>query len=98
MPRFLIERELPSVGGLSVEAFQEIARRSCRVVRELGPDIQWIQSFVTDDKITCIYIAEDDAMIREHARLGGFPANRIARIRTIMDPTTAESAVLASRR
>jgi len=92
MPRFLIERELPGAGKLSPEDLRGISEKSCGVLRELGPQIQWVQSFVSDDRITCVYIAPDEETIREHARRGGFPANRVIRIHTVIDPTTAESA------
>jgi hypothetical protein len=90
MPKYLIEREVPGVGGSTAEQLQEIAQTSCSVLREMGPNIQWIQSYVTPDKIYCVYIAPDDAMVREHARRGGFPANRVAEIMAGMDPATAE--------
>jgi hypothetical protein len=90
MPKFLIERELPGAGGLSPDDLRAIARRSCDVIDALGPDIQWVQSYVTDDHIYCIYIAADADIIREHARCGGFPANRILEVRAGIDPTTAE--------
>jgi hypothetical protein len=90
MPRYLIERELPGAGSLGAEQLQEISRKSCEVLRNLGPEIQWLHSYVTDDKIYCVYIAPDDAMVRKHAEDGGFPANSIATVRRIIDPTTAE--------
>jgi hypothetical protein len=92
MPRYLIERELPGAGTLSAEDLRGISRKSCDVLGELGPEIQWVQSYVTDDRITCVYIAPDEEMVREHARRGGFPANRILRIRGVIDPMTAETA------
>jgi hypothetical protein len=92
MPKFLIERELPGAGQLTAEELQGISAKSCGVLRELGPDVQWVQSFVTDDKITCIYIAPDAESVREHARRGGFPANHVLEVRTVIDPTTAEAA------
>ncbi|HEX5520255.1 MAG TPA: DUF4242 domain-containing protein [Longimicrobiaceae bacterium] len=92
MPKFLIERELPGAGQLTAEELQGISAKSCGVLRELGPDVQWVQSFVTDDKITCIYIAPDAESVREHARRGGFPANQVLEVRTVIDPTTAEAA------
>jgi hypothetical protein len=92
MPRYLIERELPGAGGLSSEDLRGISRTSCGVLREMGPQIQWIQSFVTDDRITCVYIAPDEESVREHARRGGFPANRVLRVHEVIDPTTAEAA------
>jgi hypothetical protein len=90
MPKYLIERELPGAGRLSPSELQGIARKSCDVLHALGPDIQWIQSYVTDDKLYCVYIAPDAEIIREHARCGGFPANVVSVIRTGIDPTTAE--------
>ena len=90
MPRFLIERELPGAGRLSAEELQQISQKSCSVLRDLGPQIQWVQSFVTDDKIYCVYIAPSADMVREHAKRGGFPANVVSEIRTGIDPTTAE--------
>jgi hypothetical protein len=92
MPKFLIERELPGAGQLTAEELQGISAKSCDVLRELGPEVQWVQSFVTDDKITCIYIAPDAESVREHARRGGFPANHVLEVRTVIDPTTAEAA------
>jgi cell division inhibitor SulA len=91
MPKYLVEREIPNAGALSAAELQEIARRSCAVLLELGPRIQWIQSFVTEDKLTCLYISPDAELIREHARRGGFPADRVLEVATIIDPTTAES-------
>ena len=90
MPKYVIERELPGAGELSAETLQAISQKSCWVLRELGPRIQWVQSYVTDDKIYCIYIAPNREMVLEHARQGGFPANSIAEVKTIIDPTTAE--------
>jgi predicted Rdx family selenoprotein len=90
MPKYLIERELPDAGRLSADELQAISRKSCDVLQALGPDIQWVQSYVTDDKIYCVYIAPDDRIIEEHARCGGFPANRISEVRAGIDPTTAE--------
>jgi hypothetical protein len=90
MPKFVIEREIPEAGKLSPEQIQAISQKSCGVLREMGPQIQWVQSYVTDDKIYCIYIAPNEAAVREHAQRGGFPANRVSRIRTVIDPTTAE--------
>jgi hypothetical protein len=92
MPKFLIERELPGAGQLTAEELQGISAKSCGVLRELGPDVQWVQSFVTDNKITCIYIAPDAESVREQARRGGFPANHVLEVRTVIDPTTAEAA------
>ena len=95
MPKYLIEREIPNAASLSPADLKAIAQRSCAVLRELGPTIQWVRSFVTEDKITCVYIAPDAELIREHARLGGFPADRVLEVATIIDPTTAESNALA---
>jgi hypothetical protein len=90
MPKYLIERELPGAGRLSRPELQAISRKSCDVLQALGPDIQWVQSYVTDDRIYCVYISPDPEMILEHARCGGFPANRISEVRAGIDPTTAE--------
>lgn len=91
MPKYVIEREIPGVGGSPAEALQAVSQTSCSVLQELGPQIQWLESYVTDDKIYCVYIAPNEEMIREHATRGGFPANRISEVRTIIDPTTAEA-------
>lgn len=90
MPRFLIEREIPDAGKLSAEELQAISQKSCEVLNQMGPRIQWVQSYVTGNKIYCVYIAPDEGMIKEHARQGGFPANSISEIKTVIDPTTAE--------
>jgi hypothetical protein len=90
MPKFVIEREIPGAGKLSPEQLQAISQKSCSVLRELGPQIQWLHSYVTDDKIYCVYIAPDEDTIRKHAQMGGFPANRVSRIQSIIDPTTSE--------
>ncbi len=90
MPKFVIEREIPGVGGMSEETLQQISQKSCNVLRELGPEIQWVESYVTADKLYCVYIARDEGMIREHAERGGFPANRVSQITRMIDPTTAE--------
>jgi hypothetical protein len=90
MPKYVIERDIPGAGELSREQLREISQISCRVLSKLGHEIQWIESFVTGDRIYCIYRASSDALIREHAELGGFPANRISSIARIIDPTTAE--------
>lgn len=92
MPKFLIEREIPGAGNLSKAELQAISQTSCGVLQKMGPQIQWVQSYVTDDKVYCVYIAPNEEMIREHARQGGFPANRISQISSIIDPTTAEEA------
>lgn len=90
MPRFIIERKLPGAGKLTQAELAAIARRSCDVIAELGPHIQWVQSYVTDDAIYCTYLAPNEELIREHARRGGFPADRIDRVRSMIDPTTAD--------
>jgi len=90
MPKYVIERDIPGAGKLSASDLRGIAQKSCGVLRELGPQVQWIQSYVTPDKIYCVYIAPDEESIREHARRGGFPANRISPVQRIIDPTTAE--------
>ena len=90
MPKFLIEREIPGAGNLSPQELQGVSQTSCSVLQKLGPQIQWVQSYVTGDKIYCVYIAPDEAIIREHATQGGFPANRVSEIKSVIDPTTAE--------
>ena len=90
MPKFLIEREIPGAGDLSAGELQAISQKSCGVLREMGPQVQWVESYVTGDKIYCVYIAPDEAAVREHATRGGFPANRVSEIRRMIDPTTAE--------
>jgi hypothetical protein len=90
MPKYVIERDMPGVGKLSGQELQEASQKSCSVLNKLGPQIQWVQSYVTGDKIYCVYIAPNEEMIREHARQGGFPANRISEVKAIIDPTTAE--------
>jgi hypothetical protein len=90
MPKYVIEREIPEAGKLSAEQLQAISQKSCGVLENLGPKIQWVQSYVTDDKIYCVYIAPNEAMVREHAKQGGFPANRVSEIKQVIDPTTAE--------
>ena len=89
MPKFVIERNLPGAGKLTDEELGAISQKSCSVLRKLGPQVQWLESFVTDDKIYCIYIAPDEATVREHAKLGGFPADSVQEVRVIIDPTTA---------
>ncbi len=91
MPKYLIEREIPGAGELSEDQLQAISQTSCGVLQQMGPEIQWVQSYVTDDKITCIYIAPNEELVREHASRGGFPANRVSRVSTVIDPTTAEA-------
>jgi cell division inhibitor SulA len=90
MPKYVIEREIPGAGNLSEQELQGISQTSCGVLQKLGPDIQWVESYVTGDKVYCIYIAPNEELIREHAKQGGFPANRISEIKSIIDPTTAE--------
>ena len=90
MPKFVIEREIPGAGDLSSEDLHGISEKSCAVLRELGPQVQWVQSYVTDNKIYCIYIAPDETSVRKHAEMGGFPANSVSEVRTVIDPTTAE--------
>jgi len=90
MPKFVIEREIPGAGKLAPRELKAISQKSCGVLHDMGPQIQWLQSFVTDDKIYCVYLAPDEQSVREHARRGGFPANVVARVRTVIDPLTAE--------
>jgi hypothetical protein len=90
MPKFVIEREIPGIGDMSDAQIREAARRSVAVLKELGPEIQWLQSYVTGDKLYCVYLAPDETLIREHAKRGGFPANRISAVRRLIDPSTAE--------
>ena len=90
MPKYLIEREIPGAGKLSEQELQAISQKSCGILDKMGSQIQWIQSYVTEDKVYCIYIAPNQEMVLEHARQGGFPANRVSEIKTMIDPTTAE--------
>ncbi|PYL84129.1 MAG: DUF4242 domain-containing protein [Verrucomicrobia bacterium] len=90
MPKFVIEREIPNAGKLSPEELRGISQKSCGVLRNLGPQIQWVQSYVTDDKVYCVYIAPNKEMVQEHAKQGGFPANRVSEVKSVIDPTTAE--------
>lgn len=90
MPKYVIEREIPGAGKLSAQELHAISQKSCGALQQLGPQIQWVESFVTGDKIYCVYIAPNEKMVREHAQRGGFPANRISEVKTIIDPTTAE--------
>jgi hypothetical protein len=90
LPKFVIEREIPKIGDSTPETLKAISQTSCGVLRKLGPEIQWLESYVTDDKIYCIYIASDEALVRQHAEMGGFPANRISQVRQVIDPTTSE--------
>ena len=96
MPKYLIEREIPNAGALSPSELQAISQKSCGVLQELGPSIQWVQSYVTEDKVTCVYIAPNADLIREHAKRGGFPADRVLEVTTIINPTTAETSQLAA--
>ena len=91
MPKFLIERAIPKIGAATASELQAISQKSCGVLRELGPDVQWVESFVTGDKIYCVYNAVDERLVREHARRGGFPADSVSRVVTTIDPTTAEA-------
>ena len=90
MPKYIIEREIPHAGDLTAQELQGISQKSCSILKEMGPSIQWLESYVTADKVYCVYIAPDEASIREHAEKGQFPANRISEVKTIIDPTTAE--------
>ncbi|WP_442498364.1 DUF4242 domain-containing protein [Methylobacter sp. sgz302048] len=91
MPKYVIERNIPGAGSLTPQELQGISQKSCGVLREMGPQIQWLESYVTDDKVYCVYIAPDEATLRAHAEKGGFPADRISQVKTVIDPTTAES-------
>jgi cell division inhibitor SulA len=91
MPKYLIEREIPGAGKLSAKELEAISQKSCSVLQKLGPQIQWVQSYVTDDKVYCVYIAPSEELVREHARQGGFPANRVSEVKEVIDPTTAEA-------
>ncbi len=90
MPRYIIEREIPGAGDLTPEQLQGVSQKSCSVLQELGPQIQWVQSYVTGDKIYCVYIAPNEDLVKEHAQKGGFPANSVAEVKTVIDPTSAE--------
>jgi hypothetical protein len=90
MPKFVIEREIPGAGQLSAEQLKAIAQTSCGVLEEMGPQIQWVHSYVTGDKIYCVYVAPDEETVREHAKRGGFPANVVSRVAAVIEPTTAE--------
>ena len=90
MPKYVIEREIPGAGNMTSQDLQSISKKSCSVLRQMGPQIQWVQSYVTDDKVYCVYIAPNQEAVREHARQGGFPANRISQVREIIDPITSE--------
>ena len=90
MPKYVIEREIPGAGKLAAAELQGISAKSCGVLRNLGPTIHWVESYVTDDKIYCVYIAPNEALVLEHASQGGFPANKVSEVRTMIDPTTSE--------
>jgi hypothetical protein len=90
MPKYVIEREIPGAGKLSSQELKGISQKSCGVLSKMGPQIQWLQSYVTGDKIYCVYIAPNEEMVREHAKQGGFPANRVSEVASVIDPTTAE--------
>ena len=90
MPKFVIEREMPGAGALTAAELRGAAQKSCAALRDVGPSVQWLQSYVTDDKLYCVYIAPDEAAVRRHAQIGGFPADRVSRVRATIDPTTAE--------
>ena len=90
MPKYVIEREIPGAGRLSADELHAISQKSCGVLGKMGPQIQWVHSYVTDDKIYCVYVAQNEEQVREHARQGGFPANRISEVKSVIDPTTAE--------
>jgi cell division inhibitor SulA len=91
MPKYVIEREIPGAGALTPDQLQAVSQTSCGVLRTLGPQIQWVHSYVTDNKIYCVYIAPNEEMVREHAKQGGFPANKVSEVKSIIDPTTAEA-------
>ena len=90
MPKYVIERDIPGAGKLTPAELKSISQKSCGVLSSLGPTVQWVQSFVTEDKVYCVYNAKDESLVRRHAELGGFPANRISRVQSVIDPTTAE--------
>jgi hypothetical protein len=90
MPKYVIEREIPGAGKLTANELKAISQKSCAVLRQMGPQIQWLESFVTDDKVYCVYVAPDVEAVRQHAQQGGFPANRISEVKRVIDPTTAE--------
>lgn len=90
MPKYVIERDIPGAGKLSAEELKSISQKSCSVLGEMGPQIQWLQSYVTGDRVYCVYIAPNEKAVREHADRGGFPANRVSQVTTVIDPTTAE--------
>ena len=90
MPKYIIERELPGAGKLTTQQLHDISKTSCGILKEMGPEVQWVESYVTNDKIYCVYIAASEELIREHARKGGFPANSVSQVLTKIDPTTAD--------
>jgi hypothetical protein len=90
MPKYVIERDIPGAGKMSSQDLKAIAQKSCGVLEKMGPQIQWVQSYMTDDKVYCVYVAPNEKMVQEHAQQGGFPANRISRVTSVIDPTTAE--------
>jgi len=90
MPKYVIEREIPGAGNLSADQLKGISQKSCGILRQMGPQIQWVESFVTDDKVYCVYVAPNAEAVRKHAELGGFPANRVSEVKRVIDPTTAE--------
>ena len=90
MPKYVIEREIPGAGKLSPKELRAISQKSCSVLRDMGPQIQWVHSYVTDDKVYCVYVAPNEEAVRKHAQQGGFPANRVSRVTSVIDPTTAE--------
>ena len=90
MPKYIIEREIPGAGSLTAQDLQGMSQKSCSILKDMGPKIQWVESYVTDDKVYCVYISPDEATVKAHAEQGGFPANRISEIKTMIDPTTAE--------
>ena len=96
MPKYVVEREIPGAGNLSAQDLQGISQKSCSVLQNLGPQIQWVESYVTDDKVYCVYIAPSEDMIRAHAQQGGFPANKISEVKNVIDPTTAEEKETAA--
>jgi hypothetical protein len=98
MPKYVIERDLPGAGKLTADQLTGVSQKSCSVLRNLGPEIQWVQSYVTADKIYCVYIAPNEELIRKHAQEGGFPANRISEVKTVIDPTTSEVPAAAAHR
>ena len=91
MPKYVIERDIPGAGNMTPEQFRSISQKSCAVLGQLGPKVQWQHSYVTGDKLYCVYIAENEELVREHARIGGFPANRISQVTRMIDPTTSEN-------